>query len=90
MSVWTREQFPVIDLDLSYSDRHWPGYRRSLGGTSDNWNAKQRKPYCWTPSKGFCFGNQQFIALYPCIAFETRNFGHVIQRRWDRMVSGME
>ena len=90
MSIWDREKFPTYDLDMGYSNTHFPGYRRCIGGTSNAYNAKNRKPFCWTPVKRFYYGGKEFIPLYPCIAFESRNFGHVIQKRWDRMVFGSE
>jgi hypothetical protein len=41
---------------------------------------RMAKPYCWTPSKPFYFGGKRYVPLYPCIAFETRNFGWIIQK----------
>lgn len=51
---------------------------------------KLDRPFCWTPGKVFFFGGRQFIGLYPCIAFETGNFGWVIQRTWAGMTIARE
>jgi hypothetical protein len=63
--VWLRLKFPVIDI------KQFPGEGKTL-----------EKPYAWTPAAphGFRFGGKQFIPLYPCIAWETQNFGWVSQR----------
>ena len=88
MSIWKREDFPTVHVNLQTSP--WPGKGRSLFGKSNHWKAKFRKPLCWTPTKEFWFGGKKFIPLYPCIAFETVNHGHVIQKLWDHMVYSQE
>lgn len=89
MSIWSENEFPCMNVELGNYD-NWIGKNRKLSGKSNAWNSKNRKPFCWTPAKRFYFGDKEFIPLYPCIAFETRNFGYVIQRRWDGLVSGRE
>ena len=89
MSVWTENKFPTLDANLSRLD-NWVGKNRSLSGKSNHWKAKMRKPFCWTPIKAFNWGGKEFIPLYPCIAFETKNFGHIIQKQLDKMVIGKE
>jgi hypothetical protein len=91
MTIWSREKFPTLDIDLAtHNVENWPGRNRKLTGTSNHWKSKNKKPFCWTPSKAFYFGGKRFIALYPCIAFETSNFGHVIQKTSDGLTSGRE
>jgi len=74
VTVWERYKFPTFNHGT-----RWLGKNR-----------KMNKPYCWTPTEYFHFGGKQFIPLYPCVAFETRNFGYVIQKLWDHMVIGQE
>ena len=75
MSIWTDNKFPTRD----YSCVQWLGKRKTL-----------KKPFCWTPAKPFSFGGRQFIALYPCVAFETKNFGWVLQKLWYGMTIARE
>jgi hypothetical protein len=49
-----------------------------------------QEPYCWTPAKSFYFGNKRFVWGYPCIAFETTNFGFVIQKGPEGMTIASE
>jgi len=91
MSIWSENEFPALNASLAVSfDQQWIGRGRTLSGKTDHWKAKKRKPYCWTPTKPFYFGGKRFIALYPCIAFETTNFGHVIQKTWEGLKSARE
>lgn len=69
--VWNRYEFPAYEVghSLNYSGREWFAAGCTLA-----------KPFCWSPTKTFCFGGKRFIALYPCTAHETKNFGWIIQR----------
>lgn len=87
-SLWQREQFPTCDINLHCDP--WPAKGRYLNGKTNHWNAKRKKPLCWTPTKRFWFGGKEFIPLYPCIAFESEAYGHVIQRTWDGLKHGRE
>src|SRR5215475_13425580 len=91
-SLWTRLDFPALDLPIGHDHRDFLGRNRKLTGTSKYPRPSRRDqvPFSGTPTKEFHFGGQRFIPLYPCVAFETQNFGHVIQRLWDHMVYGKE
>lgn len=77
MSIWTDNKFPT--RDVSFYNMQWVGNRKTM-----------KKPFCWTPTKPFMFGGRRFIALYPCLAFETKNFGWVVQKSWDGMTMAKE
>lgn len=71
-ACWDKFEFPVKDLtDLASWRAHGQEWFAAYNTLTT--------PYCWTPSKNFYF-IKEFIALYPCIAFTTRNFGSIIQR----------
>ena len=69
-SVWEKFLFPTGDFPLSVSGR---GFWLGKGATLS-------KPFCWTPTAPVYFGGKRLIPLYPCIAFESSNFGWVLQR----------
>lgn len=75
-SIWEVYKFPVGDMDFAIHavGNRWIGYNKVM-----------TKPYCWTPSKEFYFGGRKFIPLYPCAAWETKNFGWIAQKLWDRV-----
>lgn len=78
-TVWQRNEFPT---HLTQSINGWDG-------TCERWFAARRtmaNPFCWTPTEPFVFGGKRFIALYPCIAFATRNFGWICQQRWNGVI----
>lgn len=77
LTVWERNKFPAHDTRITSNS--FFGKRKTLA-----------KPYCWTPTEPFTFGGKRFIALYPCIAFETKNFGFVCQRLWDSVTMARE
>jgi len=89
-SIWTRFEFPTLDVDIGHNHETFLGRDRVMFGRSDHWRASARKPFTWTPTKPFWFGGKQFIALYPCAAFESVNFGYVIQKKWDGLISARE
>lgn len=70
--VWQRYKFPTLDLKGRF-----PGTKHSL-----------EKPYCWTPTTPFYWGGKQFVWGYPCIAFETSNFGWISQKGPHGRVTG--
>lgn len=51
--------------------KQFPGAKRTL-----------QKPFCWTPAKPW----GKLLWGYPCISFETTNFGWIIQRGPDGMI----
>lgn len=67
-----------------------------MGGwysNGDRWFAGRKtlsKPFCWTPTEPFTFGGKRFIALYPCVAFSTKNWGFIVQKLWDSHTYGRE
>ncbi len=71
-SVWEREKFPVLDVQV---DSILRGFTR---GRKPKYSF--RKPFCWTPKEKFSWGGKTFVWGYKCIAFETENFGNVIQQ----------
>ena len=77
-AIWQRFEFPAGDWKMS-SYINWPARGHTL-----------QKPFCWTPTKPFVFGGRQYVALYPCAAWEGKNFGYVLQKRWDGMTWGRE
>lgn len=82
VSVWQRFVFPTRDVSIS-----------AMSAMGDRWFAaknKLGKPFCWTPTKGFRFGGKQFIPLYPCVAYATRDFGHIIQQGPYGLIWGRE
>lgn len=75
--IWERAEFPVKDVNLLGT--FWPGHNRNL-----------TNPFCWTPVKAFTFGGRRFIPLYPCIAFDTKNAGFVVQKTWEGVTIARE
>jgi hypothetical protein len=77
VTVWERNKFPVRHTRIT--SNYFFGKGKTLS-----------KPYCWTPTKPFTFGGKRFIALYPCMAFETKNFGFICQKLRDRVAIARE
>jgi hypothetical protein len=73
---WETSKFPNELTDLT---ANWQGRGH-----------KMAKPHCWTPIHNFWFGGKFFTANNPCIAFETSNFGWIIQRRHDTIITARE
>lgn len=67
-TIWSLPS-PTKDPAVTGNGPHWFAAKHTI-----------QKPYCWTPTKPFYFGGKLFIPLYPCAAFATKNFGHIIQR----------
>lgn len=63
-SIWDRCKFPTMHLTAQTI----PFKRKTLAN-----------PFTWTPTEPFYFGGNHFIPLYPCAAYETLNFGWVVQ-----------
>ena len=80
MSIWTNNVFPTHDCKGKFTKK------------SGRYESRYTlvKPYCWTPTESFYFGGKRYLALYPCASFETKNFGWVVQRMWDRTTIGRE
>lgn len=73
-SIWEVYKFPTLDMNhcIHTIGPRWVGYRKTM-----------TKPFCWTPTEPFSFDGKRFIALYPCAAWETRNFGWIAQKTWN-------
>lgn len=78
-SVWRRFNFPTMDIASG-----------AMNSNGDKWFAAKNtltRPYCWTPHQPFIYGGRQFVGLYPCIAFATKDFGHIIQQGPNGLIS---
>lgn len=79
VAVWSRWNFPTGNVAMRGHGGQWVAAKNTL-----------QRPFCWTPEKAFYFGGKRFVGLYPCVAFATENFGHVVQQGPDGLVSGKE
>jgi hypothetical protein len=78
-NVWERYEFPTFQPVLHGNCERWFAARSTL-----------HAPFCFTPTERFHFGGEEYIPLYPCVAFATRNFGFIIQRKWNGFTWGRE
>ena len=79
LSVWERNTFPERSVNHEGHGPAWFAAKYTL-----------HFPFCWTPTTPFWFGGKRYEASYPCVAFNGKNFGFIIQRRADGLTFGRE